>query len=63
MPMWPVPTAPAAERAAQLQEAADAFAAEHPARWVDQLAARIDAGARTGFYPALARIACVMLGA
>ena len=52
-----------AERALELQREADAFAAQHPACWFASCAARVDAGSRLGFYPAVMRIACVMLGA
>lgn len=52
-----------AGRAEELRARADAFAAEHPARWVGRLATLVDAGARLGFYPALARIACMLLEA
>ena len=51
------------QRAFYLQQEADAFAAQHPARWFATCAERVDAGARTAFYPAVMRFACVMLGA
>jgi len=50
------------ERALYLQREADAFAAQHPATWFATCADRVDAGARTPLYPAIMRIACVMLG-
>lgn len=50
-----------AQKATGLQQAGDEFAAQHPGTWVARCAARVDNGAREGFYPAVLRIATVLL--
>lgn len=50
-----------AKKARELQRAGDEFATQHPGAWVARCAARVDNGARGGFYPAVLRIATVLL--
>lgn len=49
------------ERALELQAAAGEFESRHLARWVGSCADRVDSGAHLGFYPALLRIAAIMV--